>query len=97
MTLSITELKAKYPTVRGRDHGPRLTLGRLIEMVGEALDSKASEESKRDVAADILDREFLFGCWGYRWTEQDYDLLRDLRGAIISAYRAGKSSDKKGP
>jgi len=61
-------------------------------MVGEALDSKASEESKRDVAADILDREFLFGCWGYRWTEQDYDLLRDLRGAIISAYRAGKSS-----
>jgi hypothetical protein len=89
--MTISELKELYPVVRGRDHGPRLTLGRLLEMVGEALDAKASDESQREVACDIIDKEFLFGCWGDRWTDRDVDLLRDLRGAIISAYRAGRA------
>lgn len=95
--MKIEDLKKKYPVTHGKDHGPRITIGELVSRVGKALDAKgASPESVRAIACDILDRDFLFGAWGESWRSYDYDLLADIRGAIINAYRAGQESQKKG-
>lgn len=90
--MTITELKKRFPVIHGRDHGEPMKLGEIVALLGKALDAKASEESVHDVACDILDRDFLFGAWGTHWDDTDVDLLRDLRGIIIAAYRAGKGS-----
>jgi hypothetical protein len=95
MTLPVAELKKRFPVIRGRDHGHPMTLGEIVAWVGKALDAMASEESQNDVAADILDREFLFGAWGDRWKDSDIDLLRDLRGMVIAAYRLGKANSQR--
>lgn len=88
---SVEALKKKFPVTHGRDSGEKLTLGEIIERMGRALDADASDESRREIASDILDRDLLFGAWGNRWTEQDWLLLRDIRGAIVTAYKVGKS------
>lgn len=88
--MSIKDWKKKFPQIYGKDHGRRMTLGDVVAKLGKALDANASKESVDDVACDVLDRDFLFGAWGSRWADGDADLLRDLRGIIIAAYRAGK-------
>ena len=89
--MNIDELKDKYPVVNGKDAGERLTIGTLVERIGQALDARgATKESAHEIAADVIDRDFLFGAWGWRWDNRDHDLLRDIRGIIISAYEAGK-------
>lgn len=88
--LSIEECRKKYPRISSKDsYG--ITVGEIVERLGKALDADASHESQNEIAAEILDRDFLFGAWGYIWTERDYDLLRDIRGVIVAAYRAGKA------
>lgn len=91
MTNDIDALKKKFPVTHSRDHGQRVTLGEVVRRLGNALDADASRESRIEVACDILDRDLLFGAWGDRWSEQDCLLLRDIRGAIVAAYEAGKA------
>lgn len=88
--MDVDACKKKFPVIYRRDHSQGLTLGKIIERVKQALDSNASEASRHDVACDIIDRDLLFGAWGDRWEAQDLDLLRDIRGAIVAAYEAGK-------
>lgn len=90
--MTVAELKKKFPVVRGRDHGDRKRLGDIVALIAKALEAKASPDSTADVAADVIDRELLFGAWGDRWEDRDFDLLRDIRGLVIAAYRAGKAS-----
>lgn len=91
MNFDVDALKKKFPVTHGRDFGHRVALGEIIRRVGEALDAKgASRESIHDVACDIIDRDLLFGAWGDRWEAKDFGLLRDIRGAIIAAYEAGR-------
>jgi hypothetical protein len=89
--LDIDALRKKFPLIHGRDFGEKLTLGDIVARVGQALDANASKASRHDVACDILDRDLLFGAWGNRWGVQDWELLRQLRGAIIAAYELGKT------
>lgn len=90
--MNINDLKKKFPVIYGRDHSSKITLSDIVSRIGTALDAEASEESRRYIACDIIDRDFLFGAWGDRWTEADLLLLKDLRGLIIQAYKAGQKA-----
>jgi len=89
--MKVSDWQKKYPVTHGRDFGQRVTLGEILNRLEAALNAEASEESVDDVACDILDRDFLFGAWGQRWDDRDADLLRDIRGLVIAAYRRGKA------
>lgn len=90
--MDVNDLKKKYPVTHGRDFGKRTTLEGIVERVGQALDVKGvTRKAAHEIAADIIDRDLLFGAWGARWEEKDRDLLRDVRGAIILAYEAGRA------
>lgn len=91
MTRDVQTLRARFPQLYSRDGRHRLTLGEVVGRVAEALDAATTEDSKHEAACDIIDRDFLFGAWGHRWEAFDFDLLRDIRGAIISAYERGKA------
>lgn len=88
--MNIAELKKKFPIKHGKDHGEPLTLGTIATRIREAMEANASELSRKDIACDIIDRDFLFGAWGDKWTDYDVNLLRDIRGLILAAYMAGK-------
>lgn len=90
--MTIAELKKKYPVVFGRDGGQQIIVSEIMGRLQAALEANASTRSVHNVACDILDRDFLFGAWGWCWDDCDEDLLRDIRGMIIHAYRAGKES-----
>lgn len=87
---SVKSLQEKYPAIYARDGGEKLTLGEVVARVGRALDAGASRKSAHAIACDVIDRDLLFGAWGWRWDERDWLMLRDLRGAIIAAYKLGK-------
>jgi hypothetical protein len=94
MTNDVDTLKAKFPCLYARDGGKNIRLGEIIERVGRALDTEdigASRESARDIACDVIDKYLLFGAWGWRWASEDALMLRDIRGAIVAAYEAGKA------
>lgn len=87
--MTIEELKRRFPVKNGRDHGERVTIGVISEMIGRAMTACVSHESRLDVASDIIDRELLFGAWGDRWKDGDQDLLSDIRGLILGAWMDG--------
>lgn len=89
--MKVSDWQKKYPVTHGRDFGGKMTLGEVLDYLEAALNAEATEESTSDVACDVLDKYFLFGAWGQRWDDRDYDLLRDIRGLVISAYRRGKA------
>lgn len=89
--MKISELKKKFPIKHGKDHGEPLTLGMIVARLKDVMEAKASKESRISIACDIIDRDFLFGAWGDKWTNYDQDILRDIRGMIIEAYIAGAS------
>ena len=98
MTYDIRSLKERFPKIYSRDCGEHITLGEVVERISKALDSNASRESRHEIACDIIDRDLLFGAWGHRGADDDYLMLKDIRGAIVAAYEAGKAKpDSKGP
>ncbi len=89
--MTIDELRRKFPIRNGKDHGNGVTIGQLSAMIDKALSADASRESRRAIASDIIDREFLFGAWGDRWKEHDCPMLADIRGLIMGAWEAGRA------
>ena len=64
----------------GRDFGPSLTINDIIKTL---VDSVTAGDSDVDIALS-LDEVFLFGCWRNELECRSPDMLRDLRGLIVS-------------
>ena len=77
----------RHQQIHGRDHGTRFTLEDLVALLIEA----AAKNADDDELCDLLDREFLFGAWRSELESRVPELIRDLRGVIISL--AKKASD----
>lgn len=72
----------------GRDHDERITMGALVAKVLAAPD--------REKFLDLLDSEFLLGCWGFALKEYpDPNLLRDLRGFIVEIVRQAVAQERQ--
>ena len=74
--------KIKY----GKDHHDYMTAGELADKLITAADHCDSTDES---LADVVDQEFLFGCWANELEMRNPDLIRDLRGLIIVLLREG--------
>lgn len=74
-----------YGIKYGKDHSERRTTGELVSTFRQA---EAAGLTKEELA-DLIDREFLFGCWANELEMRNPDLLRDLRGLIVVLLRPG--------
>lgn len=82
------EYKPKY----GRDWGETITLGGVRKLLVKAARAGATHSE----LCDLIDKEFLFGCWGHELTHQIPELLRDLRGIIIELLPGRKARNDRG-
>ena len=78
------ERKTDLPVKYGRDHHARITLGELVAKISAA----GSEEE----FYDLLDAEFLYGCWSHAVREPGVDFARDLRGLIWGLVQQAKGA-----
>lgn len=79
----------KYPAIRGRDSGDRLT---PRELVAALRTIAAKGDSATDEFCEYLDREFLHGCWGNLLDDMERArpgelslFLKDIRGILWTA------------
>jgi hypothetical protein len=79
-----------YKCQYGKDHGKRVEVGEFMEKMADLID----RHDGVDAAIDYIDECFIFGSWGFR-TGMDITFVKDLRGALIAAYKLGKQGEKK--
>jgi len=85
------QLADKYPVKYSHDGGNGIKLGDLVKQFADFAESlMLTSPLAREKLADWLDREFLFGCWGFAIREiREYKFTRDIRGFIVAAYKEG--------
>jgi hypothetical protein len=97
---TMSDFRSRYPVKYGPKNGNPMTLAEILRQVADAADRAETIALSSGISAnyekvgEILDREFLFGAWGAAWSELDermaLELLANLRGAILGAYRVGR-------
>jgi hypothetical protein len=74
----------EYPIIYGKDHGEYMTCGMMVEKL---IDGAREDGVTDEEVAEFLDRQFLFGCWANELEMRSPDLIRDLRGFIVTLLR----------
>jgi len=73
------------PAKYAKDHGDGVTLGDVVGRIADAYDRAGTL-----AACDVIDVEFLGGCWHNELNDREPPLLRDLRGIILAMYKLGQ-------
>lgn len=85
----------KHPVKYARDSGQKITLGDLADKIVLAIES-----GDIDIYCDVVDEEFIWGCWGHvlgdDWEKprkihpvENTLLNKDIRGLILKMYELG--------
>jgi len=91
--LHVKDLKVKYPLKNAKDSLNQLSVRCLIDLVAHEIWGGNLTE-----AYNVLDREFIYGAWGYILDDEKSpeiaELNKQIKMLIVNAYVAGFEQGK---